>query len=227
MRVALRAAYASGRHDVTIAKAIKAAADSRRGTRLPAAVGRKIADRQRGKALTVTHRDSIRRGVIAHLKQHPRVFSTTTKAAIGRRSRLVWAAMSQEQRDARRHSGRAAWARLSDEQRRARMVPAQNAAGRTRPTSLERTVAALLTALSVPYVFQHRIDRYLVDFYLPTYDLAIECDGEYWHRHSAERDRRRDERILATGCRVLRLPEQQIVNGQARQTLELLLRAAC
>ena len=53
-----------------------------------------------------------------------------------------------------------------------------------------------------------------VDFYVPKYNIVIECDGAYWHGlpGAKERDERRDKFLLGVGINVLRLPEENINN---------------
>src|SRR5260221_505562 len=48
-------------------------------------------------------------------------------------------------------------------------------------TSIEVIIASLLTSLEVEYEDQKHIGRYSVDFYIPSKNLVIECDGTYWH----------------------------------------------
>ncbi len=83
------------------------------------------------------------------------------------------------------------------------------------PSSIERIIHVLLTELGVPFEPQKAVGPYSVDIFVPSHRIAIECDGEYWHRHTAERDRRRDEYMQALGFRVLRLPESDIRSGKS------------
>lgn len=49
------------------------------------------------------------------------------------------------------------------------------------PTSLERTVYEALTTLGIEYVPQHRIGHYVVDAFLPSLNVLLECQGDYFH----------------------------------------------
>jgi len=60
------------------------------------------------------------------------------------------------------------------------------------------------------YYIKDDVGRMWVDFYLPTYNLIIECDGTRWH--DEEKDKIRDERLASMGYRVLRLKENEIRN---------------
>ena len=48
-------------------------------------------------------------------------------------------------------------------------------------TKIEKKMAILLGDLNINYERNYPIDVFLVDFYLPKYNLVIECDGDYWH----------------------------------------------
>ncbi len=47
--------------------------------------------------------------------------------------------------------------------------------------SLENAFAKVLDNIGVEYKQQHRISRYLFDFYMPKYNLIIETHGDFWH----------------------------------------------
>lgn len=89
------------------------------------------------------------------------------------------------------------------------------AARLAKPTSIERTVASMLSASGVKFDAEHRIGRYVVDFYVPAKGLVIECDGTYWHSKPdvKARDAIRDEWFARHGYRVVRLTEAEIRSG--------------
>lgn len=84
-----------------------------------------------------------------------------------------------------------------------------------RTSSLERIVKSTLDALSISYVAQKQIGHFVVDMFIPSRDLVIECDGEYWHSRPGrpEQDAVRDQVLLGMGYRVLRLSERDIKTG--------------
>jgi very-short-patch-repair endonuclease len=86
----------------------------------------------------------------------------------------------------------------------------------TRPSKLERMVHVILDALSIAYVSQKQIGKVFVDIFVPSANLIIECDGEYWHSRPGrkESDARREALLVARGYTVLRLPEADIVAGR-------------
>lgn len=52
----------------------------------------------------------------------------------------------------------------------------------TSQTSIELKIQEKLDCHNINYIPQFIFkDRYSVDFYLPDYDIVIECDGDYWH----------------------------------------------
>ncbi len=91
------------------------------------------------------------------------------------------------------------------------------------PSSIEKAIHALLNEMGVAFEPQKSVGRYSVDIYVPSHRLAIECDGEYWHRHTADRDRRRDEYMQALGFKVLRLPESDIRSGKSFEVVRKVL----
>lgn len=48
-------------------------------------------------------------------------------------------------------------------------------------TSIEVIVENILKELELKYVFQKPFGYWIYDFYLPDYNMFIECDGDYWH----------------------------------------------
>jgi len=48
-------------------------------------------------------------------------------------------------------------------------------------TSIEIIIKSVLDSLNILYEQQYIIKGFVVDFYLPDYNLLIECDGDYWH----------------------------------------------
>ncbi len=89
-------------------------------------------------------------------------------------------------------------------------------------TSIEITVAAVLDVLTVPYQSQLQIGRYVADFYVPSYNLIIEADGDYWHgtEQAKAKDKIRDEYFFDHGYRILRLSGKLIKNGGASPLIE-------
>ena len=77
--------------------------------------------------------------------------------------------------------------------------------------------------LCVTFRRQVPLRGFIVDFYASRAKLIIEVDGGY-HVEQAEADARRDGELSARGYRVLRLPEQLVVEQPAEAVA--LIRAA-
>ena len=83
------------------------------------------------------------------------------------------------------------------------------------PTSIEKIVASVLDGLGIKYIAQKRINnKFLVDFYIPSKNLIIEADGEYWHNlpKTIKKDRAENAYLIACGYNLLRLTEEEINN---------------
>jgi very-short-patch-repair endonuclease len=72
-------------------------------------------------------------------------------------------------------------------------------------TDIEAITEEALQNMEIDYEFEYRIGRYSIDYYLPQYAIAIECDGEYWHRNREEKDAEKDKYLEERGFTVLRL----------------------
>lgn len=81
-----------------------------------------------------------------------------------------------------------------------------------RPTSIEYIIQTGLTNAGVEFVPEYRIGRWSIDVFIPAANLAVECDGVYWHRIHKDRDRRKDKFLRGLGIRVIRLTEQSILS---------------
>ncbi len=83
---------------------------------------------------------------------------------------------------------------------------------RRTPTGIEVRIDALLTTMRVAFISQKPLGTFMVDFYVPSARLVIECDGAYWHSLPVNqgRDARKDGWLRAHRYRVLRLTEYDI-----------------
>lgn len=79
------------------------------------------------------------------------------------------------------------------------------------PTSLERLLYAALNEARVPFRPQHVVAGFVVDAFIPSQNIAIEVDGEYWHSRpeNVQRDRRKDAALRDLGITVARITEKQ------------------
>lgn len=51
------------------------------------------------------------------------------------------------------------------------------------PSKLEFTFAEILAGLGIEFIHQYHLDGFDYDFYIPSKNLLIEVDGDYWHGH--------------------------------------------
>jgi len=125
---------------------------------------------------------------------------------------MVLAAKSPTSRAKMSERLRARWSERTPEQVRDHMLKMWRAIGTAKPTRLEQSVARVLDSLGISYQVQVPIDRYTVDFLVPSRNLVIECDGHRWHSSDQARakDRRRDQLLTSLGYSILRLPERDI-----------------
>jgi len=76
------------------------------------------------------------------------------------------------------------------------------------PTSIETTMSEALTQANIQATEQHRLGKYILDFALVKYQIAIECDGIHWH--DADRDALRDAILASKGWLTFRYTDTQI-----------------
>lgn len=79
-------------------------------------------------------------------------------------------------------------------------------------TKIERIMKSILDNDFINYIQQFNINKYFVDFYLPKYNLVIECDGEYWHRNKELEDLERDNIIKNHGFQIIHIKEVEFEN---------------
>jgi very-short-patch-repair endonuclease len=80
------------------------------------------------------------------------------------------------------------------------------------PTSIEIAIDNLLTEMGIAFVSQEQIERWSCDFYVPSANLVIECDGDYWHQLPSvqRKDAIKDTWLKNNGYSVLHLSEDAI-----------------
>jgi very-short-patch-repair endonuclease len=82
-------------------------------------------------------------------------------------------------------------------------------------TLIEVKIREFLDSLKIEY-FQHKYmnisHAYQCDFFIPSMNLVIECDGDYWHKYPTgnDIDHIRTSELIEKGFKVLRLWEFEI-----------------
>lgn len=97
-----------------------------------------------------------------------------------------------------------------------------------KPTKIEIKMMGFLKTEKIEFIRNYKIKNFLVDFYLPKYNLVIECDGDYWHANpdfmvnkeltepqirNIDRDRRKNEMLIEEGIKFFRFWERDINNN--------------
>lgn len=79
-------------------------------------------------------------------------------------------------------------------------------------TSIERLVENQLLFNNILYIKQFAYEFGVADFWLPEYNIIIECDGDYWHSlpNRKERDIRNTKYLESNDFVVFRFTETQI-----------------
>lgn len=85
-----------------------------------------------------------------------------------------------------------------------------------KPTSIEIKVKKQLDKYGIKYIQQKHINdgerNYYLDFYIPSFKLVIECNGDYWHNKQdrKERDKRLETYVKSTGRNIVFIWEHEI-----------------
>jgi very-short-patch-repair endonuclease len=79
-------------------------------------------------------------------------------------------------------------------------------------TYIENVVKDILEKLCINYLHNYKVDRYFPDFFLPDYNIIIECDGEHWHSspEAKLKDQIKTECFENLGFKVLRFTGKEI-----------------
>ena len=91
-------------------------------------------------------------------------------------------------------------------------------------TSIEKKVYDYLLLKGILFERQKLIgDKFLVDAYIPSLNLVIEADGDYWHSLDKviKRDRAKNAYLTKCGFKLLRLTETEIRNDKFKERLVL------
>lgn len=90
-------------------------------------------------------------------------------------------------------------------------------------TKIEIALYKALGDMKVEYKRQHTLGgEFIVDAFIPSLNLVIEADGEYWHSlpRAIRNDAKKDIRLTNDGYKVLRIPEKDFKNGDFILTLK-------
>lgn len=79
-------------------------------------------------------------------------------------------------------------------------------------TSIEQLLIDELDKRDVPYQFQYKVKRWIVDFAFPAHNLVVEADGDYWHTlpEIQKRDKQKNRYFQKRGWTILRFSRSTI-----------------
>lgn len=97
------------------------------------------------------------------------------------------------------------------------MLPAIRASQRANPSSIERIICKVLDEVGIKYKTQipFHCGRFIADIFIPSKNLILECNGEYWHNYKIfpkrkKRDESFEEYAKNKGYRLVWLWESEI-----------------
>ena len=91
------------------------------------------------------------------------------------------------------------------------------------PTSIEKIVYNELKKREIIFEKQKLINnKFVVDIYIPSINLIIECDGNYWHsrERTIKKDKAENAYLTTCGFNLLRFPEHEINNYSFKERLD-------
>lgn len=90
------------------------------------------------------------------------------------------------------------------------------------PTSIERKLYKQLKKKNINFIKEHIIGKFRVDVYIPSLNLVIEADGDYWHSldYVIKKDKTENAYLKKHGYKLLRISETDINNGNFVDILE-------
>ena len=90
------------------------------------------------------------------------------------------------------------WANATKEEKRERTRPGTEASQKANPSSIEKLIWKELGELGIEYETQVSFNhgKFIVDIYIPSLKIIIECNGNYWHNYKKFPERKiRDEAL--------------------------------
>lgn len=90
------------------------------------------------------------------------------------------------------------------------------------PTSIEKTLYDYLLLKGILFEKQKLINgRFIVDVYIPSLNLVIEADGNYWHTlpRVMKKDKAENAYLRKCGFNLVRLTDQEINSGKFKERL--------
>lgn len=92
-----------------------------------------------------------------------------------------------------------------------------------KPTKIELLLYSALDKMNAKYEKQYIVGgEFIVDAFVPSHNLIIEADGEYWHSlpRAIRNDWKKDTRLSNEGYKILRIKERDFKNNNYLTILE-------
>lgn len=105
---------------------------------------------------------------------------------------------------------------------RMRLIGIKKQQDSKQPTSIERKLYMELTSRGLLFETQKIINgKFIVDAYIPSLNLIIEADGNYWHslERVVKKDRAENAYLTKCGYNLLRLSEAEINSGAFKEKI--------
>ena len=123
-----------------------------------------------------------------------------------------------ELRKKRSEDNKRVWSGMSEEEKKARYMKGlrqmQINAQKINVSSIEIKVKEQLDHIGIRYIHQKSVKdgKFIVDFYIPSLRLVIECNGDYWHRlpERVERDKELKRYVESTNRKIIFIWEHEI-----------------
>lgn len=83
-------------------------------------------------------------------------------------------------------------------------------------TQIEEITENILNKFKIKNIYQFKLNNSFFDFYLPKYNILIECDGTYWHSFpdTIKRDNKKTKMAKKEGYFLIRFSEKEILEEQ-------------
>ena len=82
---------------------------------------------------------------------------------------------------------------------------------RNNPLPQEKLFAEILNQNNIEAIFQYPLDKYIIDYYIPSLNLCIEIDSTHkWGHHRRFKNREKDIFLTKKGFKILRISKNWV-----------------
>ena len=152
-----------------------------------------LKEKNTGRVWTESAKENVRQGVLRSY-MNEELHKKRSEA-----NKRIWSKMSHFERVKRTHNG---------------MCSARNKISNIVISGIERKVSEQLDFIGIHYIQQKELlcGRFYVDFYIPSLNLVVECNGDYWHKlpNRIQRDKDLKEYVESCGKNIIFIWEHEI-----------------